>query len=96
MVCYREREGEFISPTLLCLNQQALRLTVKTIWMQVNSLHSMACSLLNKEGNLGHSSILTRRNSRRMKKPNYWPIDPQRQNAIFFFSFETFGKESSF
>ena len=29
VVCYREREGEVNSLTLLCLNQQALRLTVK-------------------------------------------------------------------
>ena len=29
VVCYREWEGEVDSPTLLCLNQQALRLTVK-------------------------------------------------------------------
>ena len=29
VVCYREREGEVDSPSLLCLNQQALRLTVK-------------------------------------------------------------------
>ena len=29
VVCYREREGEVDSPTLLYLNQQALRLTVK-------------------------------------------------------------------
>ena len=29
VVCYRERESEVNSPTLLCLNQQAPRLTVK-------------------------------------------------------------------
>ena len=28
VVCYREREGEVNFPTLLCLNQQALRLTI--------------------------------------------------------------------
>ena len=32
VVCYREREGAVNSPTLLCLNQQALRLAVKTIY----------------------------------------------------------------
>ena len=31
VVCYREREGEVNSPTLLCLNQQALRLSAKTV-----------------------------------------------------------------
>ena len=31
MVCYRERESEVNSPTLVCLNQQSLRLTAKTV-----------------------------------------------------------------
>ena len=31
MVCHREKEGEVNSPTLLCLNQQALRLTAKMV-----------------------------------------------------------------
>ena len=31
VVCYREREREVISTTLLCLNQQSLRLTAKTV-----------------------------------------------------------------
>ena len=31
MVCYQEREREVNSSTLLCLNQQSLRLTAKTV-----------------------------------------------------------------
>ena len=31
VVCYREREREINSPILLCLNQQSLRLTAKTV-----------------------------------------------------------------
>ena len=53
----------------------------------------MTCSLLNKERNPGHSGIVTGWNSGRRKKSNDWPIDRQRQNAIFLL--EKFGKESS-
>ena len=76
VVCYQEKEGEVNSLTLLCLNQQVQRLTVKTMWMQVSSSHSMTCSLLNKNRNPGHSSIVTGWNSGRRKKSNDWPIDP--------------------
>ena len=76
MLCYQEREGEVNFPTFLCLNQQALRLTIKMIWMQVSYPHSITCSLLNKERNPGHSGIVTGWNSKRRKKSNDWPIDP--------------------
>ena len=54
VVCYREREGEVNSLTLLYLNQQALRLTAK----MVHEKRSATWSLLNKERNPGHSSIV--------------------------------------
>ena len=38
VLCYREREREINSPTLLCLNQQSLRLTAKTVgeWRSIS------------------------------------------------------------
>ena len=53
----------------------------------------MTCILLNKERDLGYSSIVTGLNSERRKKSNDWPIDPKRQNAIFLL--EKSGKEST-
>ena len=62
------------------------------IWKKVSYLHSMTCSLLNKERNPGHLSSVTWRDNRR-RKSNDWPANPWRQNAIFLL--EKFGKESS-
>ena len=57
VVCYREREGEVNSLTLLYLNQQALGLTVKAVGERRSSYpHSVTCSLLNKGRSLGQSS----------------------------------------
>ena len=68
VVCYREREGEVNSLTLLYWNQQALRLTVKMVGERRSSYpHSVTCSLLNKERSLGHSSSVTWRGSGRRK-----------------------------
>ena len=67
MVCYREREGKVNSLTLLYLNQQALRLTVKTVWERRSSNpHSVTCSLFN-ERSLGQLSNVTWRGSGRGK-----------------------------
>ena len=76
VVCYREREREINSPTLLCLNQNGRR-------MKVNSSQSMTCSLLNKEWNPGHSGIMTGSNGGRREKSNDWLLALLRQNDTF-------------
>ena len=46
VVCYRERKREINSPTLLCLNQQSLRLTAKTVgewWSVLRTPWPAAC-----------------------------------------------------
>ena len=43
----------------------------------------MTCSLLNKERNPGHSSIMTGFNSGRRKKSNDWPIGPKAKMPFF-------------
>ena len=69
MVCCREREreGEVNALTLLYLNQQALRLTIKMVGERSSSyLHSVPCRVLNKRS-LGQSSGMTCRGGGRGK-----------------------------
>ena len=78
VVCYREKEGEVSSLSLLYLES-----TVKIVYKKVSYPHSVTCSLLNNERNPGHSSIVTWRESGSRKSRM---IGPQTLGAKMPFS----------